>query len=66
MLQLTDTDEFVNDYVEDMKVQCKLAVLADPTISASLNQTQEELVSFLLTLTCLNDCSNHGQCVNGE
>ncbi|XP_045190136.2 uncharacterized protein LOC123547250 [Mercenaria mercenaria] len=61
---LSDTDEFVSEYVEDMKLQCKVAVLSDPSIASLLSQTQEELVSYLLTLTCLNDCSGRGQCVN--
>ena len=45
--------------------QCETAVVADPTVSVNFNTTVDQLVPYVLNLTCLNDCSNRGSCNQG-
>ena len=45
--------------------QCETAVVADPTVSVNFNTTVDQLVPYVLNLTCPNDCSNRGSCNQG-
>ena len=52
--------------MSSLQQQCRTAVVADPSIAVALNTTYDQLVPYLLNLTCQNGCNGQGTCEQGE
>ncbi|KAL4231149.1 hypothetical protein ACF0H5_008732 [Mactra antiquata] len=63
---LTDSSEPVQDSIQTMKTECMMTVMSDPSIAIVMNMTPDDLVAYVTSFSCVNDCSDNGQCVNDE
>ncbi|XP_070535026.1 von Willebrand factor D and EGF domain-containing protein-like [Ptychodera flava] len=65
-IKLTDNTEWIANAVSEMHKLCEAEVLKNISLyEICENGTEYSLPSFVLELTCPQQCNGHGDCVNG-